>query len=52
MGKNDILFVRKGFGLEKIINAGVVTSKKIQVDIKAQVVFYENGAEIEKVVKF
>lgn len=54
--QDDILFVRKGYTLEKIINAGFaihrVTRDQIPVVIKAKVVFYENGSDIEKVMQF
>jgi len=49
---NDTVFVRKGYNLEQIIQTGHTKQKKIPVDIKAQIIYFENGTTLEQHLQF
>lgn len=50
LSENDVLFVRQGFSLAKIIEKG--TFKGIRVRIVAKIVYFENASTIEEAMMF
>lgn len=50
LSEKDVVFVRKGFAMEKIIKHG--TWKGQRIEIKAKIVYWENAKEIDREMQY